>query len=339
MRLTETRKISLLFASILLVALTSGCATPAPQKGAMVSSLTDDRALTPAPATTPEGKAAAAKAKTLGKKAPKAIGTLLAQARVALTKRDHRTAEDLSRRVLSQDFRNREAKLILAHAAVLSGRFDDARAFLRLLGGDAAPEAAARNLLGVLAWEDGDAVLAENHFTRAVAADAADPAAHLNLGLVKLRKGDLTGAEKQFRECLKRAPNNPDARLHLGATLARRGKLDDAQAEYKSIAGWQENPRVLYGLALVHKRASRYDDAIDSLAKALEGPKLPLAERDALVALLEEIRADRAARDPEDAAEADALIAEAKKGRSTSDDDAARGVGYFLSGVGPDSSH
>jgi Tfp pilus assembly protein PilF len=316
----------------------AGCATPAPTKssGAMVGSLTEDRALTPTPATTEAGKAAAAKAKALGKKAPKAVGTLLAQARVALSKRDHRGAEDLSKKVLAQDFRNREAKLILAHAAVLSGRFDDARAYIRLLGGDAVPEAAARNLLGVLAWEDGDPAQAEAFFARAVAADAADPAAHLNLGLVKLRKSDLAGAEKHFRECLKRSPGNPDARLHLGATLARRGKLSEAQAEYKQIPGWEENPRVLYGLALVHKRASRYDDAIDALAKALEGPKLPLAERDALVALLEEIRADRAARDPEDAAEADALIAEAKKGRGTADDDAAKGVGYFLSGVGPD---
>lgn len=309
-----------------------GCATPAPTKNStMVGAM--DRALTPTPSTTDAGKAAAAKAKVLSKKAPKAIGTLLVQARVSLSKRDHRGAREFAKKVLAQDFRNRDAKLIPAHAAVLSGRFDDARAYIRLLGGDAAPEAGARNSPGVLAWEDGDAAQAEAHFVRAVAADAADPAAHLNLGLVKLRRGDLAGAEKNFRECLKRSPGNPDARLHLGATLARRGKLEDAQSEYKAIPGWEENPRVLDGLALVHKRANRYDDAIDSLAKALEGPKLPLAERDALVALLEEIRADRAARDPEDAAEADALIAEAKKGRRSSDDEANKGVGYFLSGV------
>lgn len=313
----------------------AACATTNSKTSPMVAALNEPRALTPTPATTIEGRAAVARAA----KPPKGTSerdTLITQARLALARRDAKGADELAHRVLRVDYRDRAAKLVLAAAAMIGGRQEDARALLQLLGGAKAPEAEALNLLGIIAWEDGDAISAEALFARAVAGSPTDVGARMNLGLVLLRRNSVESAEQQFREVLKRAPGNPDARRHLAIVLSRRGKLDDAEGQYKKIDGWRDSARILQDLAILYKRSGRLDDAVDALSRAIETPRLPLYQHDAMVALLEEIRAERAARDPQNVEDVDALIAQAKKGRPTDD---SPPPSYFMSETGTEAGH
>jgi Flp pilus assembly protein TadD len=238
--------------------------------------------------------------------------------------------------VLAIDFRDRAAKVVLAHVAVLQKRPEEAKALLRQLGGENANESEAVNLLGVIAFGDGDVALAERLFSKAVERNHDEVAARMNLGIVQLRRANLAAAEKQFKEVLRRAPENPDAQLHLGVTYAQAGKTALAESAYRHVHDLKTNPNALYNLAVVLKRKGKFDEALDMMERYLSLKQLRFAEREAALALLEDLRIERAAKDPKGGEKVEQLIAEAREGARmrSGDSEADEAPSLYMSSVG-----
>src|SRR5690242_8977511 len=65
--------------------------------------------------------------------------------------------------------------------------------------------------------------------------------------------------------------NDPQTLLRNAVTLERAGRLAEAEAVYlQLLAGWPDSPDTWYNLALLQRRAGRYDAALASYQQALD---------------------------------------------------------------------
>jgi spermidine synthase len=118
----------------------------------------------------------------------------------------------------------------LGRAFAARGEADRAAAFEKALLIDPGL-AAARNNVGALRLQAGDAPEAERQFLRALEDDPDLAAAQANLGLLFKRRGDRVAAEARYRAALERDPLNTDALYNLAALLREEGRIADARLE------------------------------------------------------------------------------------------------------------
>lgn len=268
------------------------------------------------------------------KKSPRDLNALLALARIKIILKDPHAAEILARRILAIDFRNRGAKIAMAHAAFMQKNFDGARAILRQLGGENASESESLNLLATLLYQKGEERKAESVFARAVKINPSDIAARMNLGIIYLRGERLTQAEEQFSQVLKLKPNHSDALAHMGVVQAQRGQTAQAITYYKNAKSENSASEVAsYNLALAQKRVGDYESAVETLEDMLKVKTLSLAGHDAALAQLELIRNAASATSNLSGAEVDKIIAEARQQRSKRSTSSTGDV-YLTSNVG-----
>lgn len=270
----------------------------------------DARSATPRPFSKAWIKEASGRLKAKSKKPQDDADTQVALAQLALTDGNLVKAREQARRALAIDFRDRDAKLVVAHVAYLEHRYEEAQALLAQLGGEGAKESEALTLMASLAWVDGDSRRAESLLEKAVGKNGDDLAARMNLGILYLLRENDAGAERQFLDVLGRVPDNADARIHLGISYARRGRFADAEAAYKLAAKTAgKNSLLLYNLAVVQRRAGKFDEALATTRRLLEDRKLSIGEQEHVLALLSDIRVDKAVNGKGDGAEVDELIA------------------------------
>lgn len=86
--------------------------------------------------------------------------------------------------------------------------------------------------LGVMLWEQGDAVGAEAAYRQA--ADLGDGDAHAGLGVLLSENGDTEGAETAYREAL--ALGHGGGASNLGQLLKARGDLQGAEAAFRKAS-------------------------------------------------------------------------------------------------------
>lgn len=274
----------------------------------------DERSATPRPYTKAVVKEMAQKVKAKVKKPQEDVKTQLALAQLALTDGDLAKARDYARKALAIDFRDKEAKVVVAHVAYLERRYEEATVLLNQLGGDNAKDSEVLTLLGCLAWANGDSLRAEQILSKAVTVNGDDVAARMNLGILFLLRENDGGAQTQFAQVLKRIPSNVDARIHLGITLARQGRLAEAQVAYKEARkNAAKNPLLLYNLAVVQKRAGKFDEALSTTKTLMQLRSLTLSEQEQVLVLLDDIRIEKDVNDKSDNGEIEELIADARE--------------------------
>jgi len=268
------------------------------------------------------------------KKSPRDVEALIALARLKVIAGDAKGAEPLARKVLAIDFRNRPAKIVMAHVELLRKNPEAERAVLRQLGDENATESESLNLLACLTWTDGDEDKAEKILLRAVKISPEDAASRMNLGLVYLRQEKFTVAEEHFNQVLKHFPDNADALTHLGVVYAMQGKTQKAIESYEHAR--RENPSselAAYNLALAQKRSGLYQSAIRTLKEALALKSLSLAGHDAATAQLQQIKMTLTARSNISNADLDNILANAKQQRGKRSGSGNSDV-YLISNVG-----
>ena len=115
-------------------------------------------------------------------------------------------------------------------------------------------DAAALNLLGAIAADEGDAAAARQWVQRALAANPQSPAPHYTLGRVHQAEGRLGEAEASYRASLALDSGQAKAYNNLGCVLQMQGRLDDAAAAFRralerdpSLAQAQQNLGSLTG--------------------------------------------------------------------------------------------
>jgi Tfp pilus assembly protein PilF len=159
---------------------------------------------------------------------------------------------------------------------------------------------------GAAALERGDEAAARAAFTRALASDPENVAAHTYLGVLADRAGDLKGAEKHFAAAALAAPFLASARNNYGAVLMRQGRGQLAAAQFEaSLKLERDQPNALVNLAQIRFESGRDEDlraarelfgramrvAPDvEIARSLVAVSLRLGEKDAAAAAYREYR-------------------------------------------------
>jgi Flp pilus assembly protein TadD len=189
----------------------------------------------------------------------------------AMSADDDGTASAVWVRGLSEDERGRREALEQAEQAEAEGRVDDAiKAYQKVIR-LAPADVTARNGLGVLLDRIGEHDQAVGHLRAAVQEAPENPEILINLGAALGAIGRFDDAEAELRTAMKLAPDNLDARANLGILYFRKGLYESADAELRSVClrDGAHGPAHFYrGEAL--NRLGRYDEAIESLERAIE---------------------------------------------------------------------
>ncbi len=155
----------------------------------------------------------------------------------------------------------------------------------------------ALHLMGVLANQRGDGVVAVDWIRRSLAVAPHFAGAHYNLAMACESAGRDDEAENAYRAALRLAPDSLDAWINLGRLLAARGRLDEAADCYRrAIAVDPTAAKAHFNLANALSRLGRADEALNHLREAVRlEPENPSFHNNLGAALKELGRYDDAA--------------------------------------------
>jgi tetratricopeptide (TPR) repeat protein len=125
--------------------------------------------------------------------------------------------------------------------------------------------------LGILAENQGDPILAEEHYRSAIKRESTFVPARMNLATLLSRRGRNHEAEKLLREAIRYQPTWGQAYYSLGLLLAEdRSRLTEATQILERAASYAtDNPRILQNLAIAYWQQEKIDPAISSFKQAL----------------------------------------------------------------------
>jgi protein O-GlcNAc transferase len=152
-----------------------------------------------------------------------------------------------------------------------AGRLQDAEALYREILARDDRQADAWHLLGTIAHQIGDHVVAIDLIGHAIELESRNANFHCNLGNALLATGQMDEAEQSYRRALDRKRDFPLAWFNLSSLLAQTGQLDEA------ITGYQEAIRLKpdfveahYNLALLFQGHRRWDAASSGYQRTLQ---------------------------------------------------------------------
>lgn len=180
-------------------------------------------------------------------------------------------AEALYRQVLEVDPRNAAALNLLGVLASQVGR-PDVAVDLIVQAIDVAPgnPMAHYNLANAYLAMDQEPA-AERHFKEAILLQPTNAAAHYNLGVILMGRRDMKGAEDAFRSAIGHAPTLAQAWCNLGFVLREQDQHAAAIDAYHQ--GLSHDPTITEArsnLANILARLGRVEEAIASFATALK---------------------------------------------------------------------
>ncbi len=126
--------------------------------------------------------------------------------------------------------------------------------------------------LGILAENQGDPVLAEEHYRSAIKREETYVPARMNLATLLSRRGRNREAEKFLREAIRYQPTWGQVHYSLGLLLAEdRSRLPEAtRALVKASTYSPDNPRIFNNLAIAYWQQEKVDSSVSSFVRAIE---------------------------------------------------------------------
>ncbi len=150
------------------------------------------------------------------------------------------------------------------------GEGERAAALARELLRDRPDHPDALHLVGLAAYDRGDLKTAVRWIERAIAADDANPAYHINLGNARKAAGDLEGAVKSYEAALARRPGFPPARKNLGLALTAMGRHQEALTQFQRVLdAHPDDPEAAAHIVLPLRALDQRDAAIEHCRRAL----------------------------------------------------------------------
>ena len=137
-----------------------------------------------------------------------------------------RNTETLYRHALNQDGGHYVAMMGMANEARRRNQFSEAERWAHLALERSSGPGLVRSmsaLLGDLARQRGDHVLAQTHYLRGIAVDGQDPEIRKQLASLYFAGQRFREAEQQYREALRLDPDDPSAMAGVGAALGAQG--------------------------------------------------------------------------------------------------------------------
>ena len=164
-----------------------------------------------------------------------------------------------------------DTKLEAAISHHQAGRLAEAKQlYAEILSRDP-KQVVALHLLGVIAYQQGDAGHAIELIGRAIALRPDHAAAHNNLGNALKDLGKLDEAVAAYRKALELKPDYADAYNNLGNALWDQGKLDEAVAACrKALELKPDHANAHNNLGNALKDLGKLDEAVAAYRKALE---------------------------------------------------------------------
>lgn len=266
------------------------------RKEIIISSSNDPRSALPQGDKDSSFSSARERLEASSKANPRDIKTLLSLAELQLAQNRLDDAEASCRKALLIDLKNRDARRILAHAAIRRENYKLAKIFLTALGGEESRDSSVLNMLGLIAYNQKDYTEAMRLWKDAVNLNSGDISARMNLGVVYLKNRLFQKASSQFERILKIAPAHQDARLHLAVVEASRGQHQKALETYEALlSSDRDNQLALYNASVAQKSLGLYDEAISGLKSFIKASQSKSTGTDAAFAMIEEINAIKAA--------------------------------------------
>jgi predicted O-linked N-acetylglucosamine transferase (SPINDLY family) len=150
------------------------------------------------------------------------------------------------------------------------GRLAEAEVLYRQLLAVQPDNAQVLHLLGLAAYQRGDAAAAVAEIGKAVAANPNQPDYFSNLGLALRANGQCQQAVEAYRKALQLAPRDAAIHNNLGSALQDLKLLDEAEASYRaSLAIEPDNPSALFNLGNLLYDQARHADAAQCYRQAL----------------------------------------------------------------------
>ncbi len=135
----------------------------------------------------------------------------------------------------------------------------------------------AWNLIGLLAYQQGELTGAAEHLEYATKLRNSDASIYINLGAAQHALKRFDEAIDSYRAALRLEPSRADAHNNLGNSLAALGRFDDADASFRRAIEIDPNyTKAVINRAKTRQSAGAYEDAIAAYRQALElGAELP----------------------------------------------------------------
>lgn len=143
-----------------------------------------------------------------------------------------------------------------------AGRLDEAEEHYRKALALDPDDFDALHLLGLLAYQKGDARSSAELISRALRQRPSDPFAHNNLGNALDALGKPDDALEAYRTALRLKHDYPEACNNLGATLKNKGMLDQAVEQFeKAVVLQPDYVDAHFNLGAARQTQGRFDDA------------------------------------------------------------------------------
>jgi XTP/dITP diphosphohydrolase len=130
---------------------------------------------------------------------------------------------------------------------------------------------AARLMLGVAQYWNGQVDESIESYKSALQLDATSSQAHLLLGISYGWKGDTEQAEAEFRRATELDPSRPDAEMDLGSVIEGRGDYQGALACFrKALELDKKNALYHFQIGTLYRKLGRDPDASEEFLEALK---------------------------------------------------------------------
>lgn len=225
------------------------------------------------------------------------VKTLIKISRLYLVLGKTKKAKKYADLVKKIDYRNRDAKIILANIAFIKGFYQSAKLMLTQLGGARAPEHDILNLLAGVHLKQNEDNQSIKYLKLAIKRSPTYVAAHMNIGLIYLKHQEYQLAKRHFQRILMVLPENQDALLHNAICLAALKDYGEAMRVYKKILRSSPNhPLVLFNIAVLQFRQKKYQATIDSLQTYVDNAPSRYVARRAAMEIIDEIQLENVRR-------------------------------------------
>ena len=222
------------------------------------------------------------------RKNPKELRYRLTLARLYLIQGKTGKAEKQAKLVEKLQYRNLQAKIILANVAFMKGFNEKSKLILNSLGKLQKMSVSAKtevlNLLAGVALRQGKDQESIDLLKQSLKINPKYPSSHMNLGLIYLKHQEYRLAVVHFRSILKLLPGNDIAQLHLGICYAGLGNYDKAEDLYDLVLKKNPDQHTLYfNRAVLEYRRKDYRKSIDYLREYVDkAPSKYLAKKAAM---------------------------------------------------------
>jgi len=199
-----------------------------------------------------------------------AMTLAVARGHLAFLRRDLDAAREAFNRALRLSPNHVHALSMLLRLDAMQGREAPAERHVRALLSLDPDNALANHINGTLQLKQGNLLLAEDSFRRALQSERA-PMVLNDLAWLLQMKGEYAEGEALAREALEKTPDSAEAWDTLGVTLTKAGRIEEArEALDRALALSQANPEVMLHMAQLHAEAGDRS-ALAELVEMLEG--------------------------------------------------------------------